>query len=79
MDTHIFRVARRIGLATGNTPRQVEQELEKTIPQQYLPDARHWLVLHGRYICVARKVFQECLPICPINDWCEYPFKTEEE
>lgn len=74
VDTHIFRVARRIGLANGTTPHQVEKELEKIIPQDYLQDAHHWLVLHGRYICVARK--PKC-PICPIQEWCEYPFKTK--
>jgi endonuclease III len=74
VDTHIFRVARRIGLAKGNTPRQVEDELINLIPQQYLQDAHHWLVLHGRYICTARK--PRC-PACPINDLCEYSYKTE--
>ncbi len=73
VDTHIFRVARRIGLSTGNTPLQVEQDLEKIIPKKYLRHAHHWLVLHGRYICIARK--PKC-PQCPINDLCEYPFKT---
>lgn len=73
VDTHIFRVARRIGLANGKTPHQVEQELLKIIPKEYLRDAHHWLVLHGRYICTARK--PKC-PQCPINDLCEYPHKT---
>lgn len=73
VDTHIFRVARRIGLAEGKNPAQVEQELLKIIPTEYLHDAHHWLVLHGRYICVARK--PKC-PICPIKDLCEYPDKT---
>ena len=73
VDTHIFRVARRIGLAEGKTPLQVEQALEKMIPKEYLPNAHHWLVLHGRYICVARK--PKCTT-CPISDLCEYPFKT---
>lgn len=73
VDTHIFRVARRIGLAKGNTPRKVEQELEQIIPATYLHDAHHWLVLHGRYICIARK--PKC-PTCPINDLCEYPTKA---
>jgi endonuclease III len=76
VDTHIFRVARRIGLSHGKTPLQVEKDLAAIIPQEYLHDAHHWLVLHGRYICVARK--PKC-PICPINDWCEYPFKTTEK
>jgi len=73
VDTHIFRVARRIGLAKGKTPQQVEHELVKIIPEEYLHDAHHWLVLHGRYICVARK--PKC-PTCPIKDLCEYPHKT---
>jgi endonuclease III len=77
VDTHIFRVARRIGLAPSEakTPRQVELALEKEIPPQYLRDAHHWLVLHGRYICTARK--PKC-PQCPIRDLCEYPYKTLE-
>lgn len=74
VDTHIFRVARRMGLSTGKTPNQVEQDLIKIIPKEFLKDAHHWLVLHGRYICVARK--PKC-PICPINDLCEYPDKTQ--
>lgn len=73
IDTHIFRVANRTGLAIGKTPREVEQKLEKIIPKKYLPYAHHWLVLHGRYICVARK--PKC-PKCIINDLCEYPYKT---
>ncbi len=75
VDTHIFRVARRIGLSNGKTPHQVEQDLIKIIPKEYLKDAHHWLVLHGRYICIARK--PKC-PICPINDLCEYPDKTQD-
>ncbi len=75
VDTHIFRVAKRIGLATGNTPRHVEEQLLKIIPKSFLPHAHHWLVLHGRYICVARK--PKC-PICPIKDLCEFPDKTKE-
>lgn len=75
VDTHIFRVAHRIGLATGKTPQQVEQELMRIIPADYLRDAHHWLVLHGRYICVARK--PKCAQ-CPINDLCEYPLKFSE-
>jgi endonuclease III len=73
VDTHIFRVARRIGLSNGATPRAVEQDLEKIIPTKYLRDAHHWLVLHGRYICIARK--PKC-PQCLIKDLCEYPDKT---
>lgn len=73
VDTHIFRVARRIGFSKGATPRKVEQDLEQWIPKEYLRDAHHWLVLHGRYICVARK--PKC-PQCPIIDLCEFPDKT---
>lgn len=73
VDTHIFRVAKRIGLADGNTPLQVELQLEKVIPAEYKRDAHHWLILHGRYICKARK--PECMR-CPIVDLCEYTAKT---
>ncbi len=73
VDTHIFRVSRRIGLSSGNNPRAVERDLEQVIPAEFLRDAHHWLVLHGRYICVARK--PKC-PICPIKDLCEFPDKT---
>jgi endonuclease-3 len=73
VDTHIFRVANRIGLARGKTPLAVEQQLLKNIPSAYLQDAHHWLILHGRYTCTARK--PGC-PECLINDLCEYPFKT---
>jgi len=73
VDTHIFRVANRTGLAKGKTPFAVEQKLEKVIPQEYLPHAHHWLVLHGRYVCVARK--PHC-PTCLIRDLCEFPDKT---
>lgn len=69
VDTHIFRVANRTGLAHGKTPLEVEQQLLKTIPKKYLKDAHHWLVLHGRYICVARKPKCE---ICPIASFCEF-------
>jgi endonuclease-3 len=73
VDTHIFRVANRIGLAHGKTPYEVEQQLMKIIPARYLKNAHHWLVLHGRYICTARK--PKC-PSCFINDLCEYKHKT---
>lgn len=72
VDTHIFRVAQRIGLAKGKTPLQVEQQLLKTIPAEFMQDAHHWLILHGRYICTARN--PHCSE-CPINDICEYPDK----
>ncbi|MDR3476894.1 MAG: endonuclease III [Gammaproteobacteria bacterium] len=73
VDTHIFRVANRIGLAKGKTPLAVELQLMKVIPKKYLHDAHHWLILHGRYTCVARK--PHC-PNCLIKDLCEYPDKT---
>lgn len=73
VDTHIFRVAHRTGLAHGKTPLAVEQALYRVIPPAYLHDAHHWLVLHGRYVCLARK--PKC-PSCPIREVCEYPEKT---
>lgn len=76
VDTHIFRVANRIGLAKGTTPLQIEQQLLKNIPPEFLHDAHHWLILHGRYVCTARK--PRC-PECLINDICEYPDKTVEK
>src|SRR5688572_22074561 len=74
VDTHIFRVANRTGLAPGKNVRDVEDGLLKTVPLKFLHDAHHWLILHGRYTCVARK--PKC-PACVIADLCEYPFKTE--
>ena len=74
VDTHIFRVANRTGLAKGKTPLHVEQGLLKIIPKKYLKDAHHWLVLHGRYICTARNPKCEA---CPIARWCEYK-KTQK-
>lgn len=76
VDTHIFRVANRIGLTDGKTPLDVEKQLEKNIPREFKQDAHHWLILHGRYVCVARK--PHC-PECIIRDLCEYPFKTVEK
>lgn len=76
VDTHIFRVANRIGLAKGKTPLEVENQLMKNIPDEFKHDAHHWLVLHGRYVCVARK--PHC-PRCLIRDLCEYPYKTVAE
>ncbi|HEX4044349.1 MAG TPA: endonuclease III [Gammaproteobacteria bacterium] len=73
VDTHIFRVANRTGLAKGSTPLAVEKQLMKNIPHEFLHDAHHWLVLHGRYVCVARK--PHC-PSCIIQDLCEYKDKT---
>lgn len=76
VDTHIFRVANRTGLAPGATVRAVEDHLVKIVPEEYRKDAHHWLILHGRYICIARK--PKC-PVCPIKDLCEYPEKTPAE
>lgn len=73
VDTHIFRVANRIGLAKGKTPLAVEKQLDKNIPAEFKHNAHHWLVLHGRYVCVARK--PHC-PTCIIRDLCEYKDKT---
>ncbi|MGH8224840.1 MAG: endonuclease III [Gammaproteobacteria bacterium] len=75
VDTHIFRVANRTGLAPGRTPREVEDRLTRTTPAEYRLGAHHWLILHGRYVCKARR--PEC-PRCLINDLCEYPHKTTE-
>ena len=72
VDTHIFRLGNRIGLAPGKTPLEVEQKLVKTTPREYLHDAHHLLILHGRYICVARK--PKCSD-CAIHDLCEYKAK----
>lgn len=72
VDTHVFRVANRTGLAPGKTPRAVESALEAVTPPQYLQHAHHWLILHGRHICKARK--PDC-PHCPIARWCEWPEK----
>ena len=73
VDTHIFRVANRIGLAAGRTPLAVEKHLLENVPKKYLHDAHHWLILHGRYVCTARK--PHC-PTCIIRNICEYPDKT---
>ena len=69
VDTHIFRVANRTGLAPGKTVRAVEDALLKRVPAEFLQDAHHWLILHGRYVCKARA--PDC-PACPIADLCEY-------
>jgi endonuclease III len=76
VDTHIFRVANRIGIAPGKDVRAVEEHLLKVVPKEYLHDAHHWLILHGRYVCVARK--PKC-PECLIRDLCEYTQKTPPE
>jgi endonuclease-3 len=75
VDTHIFRVSNRTGLAPGKTVRQVEDKLDKVVPPEYKRDAHHWLILHGRYVCVARK--PRC-GACVIEDLCEYKHKTED-
>ncbi len=75
VDTHIFRVANRTGLAKGKDVRQVEDRLVKFTPAEFARDAHHWLILHGRYICKARK--PDC-PRCPIHDLCEYRSKTRD-
>jgi endonuclease-3 len=73
VDTHIFRVANRTGLAPGRNPREVEDALSATTPAQFRKDAHHWLLLHGRYVCTARA---PACPTCIIRDLCEYPHKT---
>ena len=74
VDTHIFRVSNRTGLAPGKTPLAVEQGLLRRVPEKYLVDAHHWLILHGRYICKARK---PACPECIVRDLCAYRSKTE--
>ena len=74
VDTHIFRVSNRTGIAPGKTVLEVEKKLLKFVPEEYLLDAHHWLILHGRYVCVARK--PKC-SACIIEDLCEYKHKTE--
>jgi endonuclease-3 len=73
VDTHIFRVANRTGLATGKTVRAVEDKLLKFVPPEFRHDAHHWLILHGRYVCKARN---PACPTCRIVDLCEYRHKT---
>lgn len=73
VDTHVFRVANRTGLASGSTPLEVERQLEQVVPPEYLKNAHHWLILHGRYVCKAKK--PEC-PRCLIQDLCAYEAKT---
>jgi endonuclease III len=73
VDTHIFRVANRTGLATGKTVRAVEDKLLKFVPPEFRHDAHHWLILHGRYVCKARN---PACPTCSIADLCEYRHKT---
>ena len=73
VDTHVFRVANRTGLAPGRNVRVVEEQLLQTVPAQFLLHAHHWLILHGRHVCKARR--PEC-PRCPIARWCEFEYKT---
>lgn len=73
VDTHVFRVANRTGLARGKTIRAVEDRLRRAVPAEFQRDAHHWLILHGRYVCKARK--PDC-PRCVIRDLCEYRAKT---
>jgi endonuclease-3 len=70
VDTHVYRVSRRIGLVSGtaNTPLAVEKTLYKYLPKAIIPKAHHWLILHGRYVCLARK--PKC-PSCEIKQWCK--------
>jgi endonuclease-3 len=73
VDTHVFRVANRTGLAPGKTPLEVETTLERVVPAEFMGHAHHWLILHGRYTCLARKPRCE---VCLINDLCRWPEKT---
>ena len=73
VDTHIFRVGNRTGLAPGKTPLEVELKLDARVPEQYKLHAHHWLILHGRYVCVARRPHCEK---CIIADLCKWPGKT---
>jgi len=73
VDTHIFRVANRMGLAPGKNPDEVERKLVKFVPEEFRQHAHHWLILHGRYVCVARK--PDC-GACPLRDLCDYRDKT---
>jgi endonuclease-3 len=75
VDTHIFRVANRSGIAPGKTPLEVEKRLLRRVPEEFRKDAHHWLILHGRYVCKARK--PDC-PRCIIGDLCEYRAKTTD-
>jgi len=73
VDTHVFRVANRTGLAPGSNVRQVEEQLLSVVPKRFQADVHHWLILHGRYVCKARR---PACPACPIADLCLYPDKT---
>ena len=73
VDTHVFRVANRLKLAPGKTPREVEDKLMKVVPTKYMDHAHHWLILFGRYVCLARN--PKC-PVCVLNDLCPFKDKT---
>src|SRR5690606_1580167 len=75
VDTHIFRVSNRTRIAPGKNVVEVEKQLIKHVPKEFLVDAHHWLILHGRYVCKARKPL---CGSCRIEDLCEYKFKTED-
>jgi endonuclease-3 len=75
VDTHIFRVANRTGLAPGKDPLEVEKKLLRATPSEFLRHAHHWLILHGRYVCTARR--PKC-PLCPIRDLCGFKGKTRD-
>jgi endonuclease-3 len=76
VDTHVFRVANRTGLSSGKTPLEVEEDLIAAVPPEYAVRAHHWLILHGRYVCKARR--PEC-PRCLIRDLCLFEHKTTED
>ncbi|MDO8450560.1 MAG: endonuclease III [Rhodoferax sp.] len=76
VDTHLFRLGNRTGLAPGKTPLEVEHKLLKRIPREYLVDAHHWLILHGRYVCLARKPL--CWQ-CAVSQYCDFKAKTVRE
>jgi endonuclease-3 len=76
VDTHIFRVANRTGLAQGSTPLAVEKTLLRAVPAEFLKDAHHWLILHGRYTC---KAIKPACPACPIADLCAWRGKTRAD
>src|SRR5271165_4061735 len=73
VDTHVFRVANRLGIAPGKTPREVEDELMRVIPERFMRHAHHWLILHGRYVCKARK---PACAVCVLTDLCPYEPKS---
>ncbi len=72
VDTHIFRVSNRTGIAKGKTPLEVEKRLVRSTPDEFMKDAHHWLILHGRYVCKARKPL---CGVCPVVEWCEFTKK----